>query len=153
MWYTCYPCFQLKQCGGTGKWNSRQNSTGALRRCCRGSGAMPASRTCRYPYHSLRGRARLQVARSAGAFRQRAHRLHAHEPVVEEGGSGPRVRASAAGADDPDPGRGPEPRQHRHEVPPDGTRALKKTVPSASAGPGAGGTPGFIWLPRMPGQG
>jgi len=145
MWYTCCPCFQLEQCGGTGKWNSPRNSTGALRRCCRGSGAMPASRTCRRPRHSLRGRARLQVAWPAGAFRQRAHRLHAHEPVVEERRSGPRVRAPAAGADDPDPGLGPKPRQHRHRVHPDGTGGTKKTAASASASPGAVGTPGFIW--------
>ena len=35
------------------------------------------------------------------------------------------------------------------KVHPDGTGALKKTAPSASASPGAGGTPSFIWLPRM----
>ncbi len=34
---------------------------------------------------------------------------------------------------------------------PDGTGALRKTAPSASASPGAGGTPSFIWLPRMTG--
>jgi len=38
------------------------------------------------------------------------------------------------------------------KVHPDGTGALKKTVPSASASPGADGIPSFIWLPRMPGQ-
>ncbi len=31
----------------------------------------------------------------------------------------------------------------------DGTGALKKTVPSPSANPEAGGPPRFIWLPRM----
>ncbi len=35
------------------------------------------------------------------------------------------------------------------KVHPDGTGALKKTDPSPSASPGAGGPPGFIWLPRM----
>ena len=32
---------------------------------------------------------------------------------------------------------------------PDGTGALKKTAPSPSANPEAGGAPRFIWLPRM----
>ena len=35
------------------------------------------------------------------------------------------------------------------KVHPDGTGALKKTVPSPSASPAAAGPPGFIWLPRM----
>jgi transposase len=35
------------------------------------------------------------------------------------------------------------------KVHPDGTGALKKTAPSASANPEAGGPPRFIWLPRM----
>jgi len=35
------------------------------------------------------------------------------------------------------------------KVHPDGTGALKKTVPSPSASPEAGGQPRFIWLPRM----
>jgi transposase len=36
------------------------------------------------------------------------------------------------------------------KVHPDGTGALKKTVPSPSANPAAAGPPNFIWLPRMP---
>lgn len=35
------------------------------------------------------------------------------------------------------------------KVHPDGTGALKKTVPSPSASPGVDGLPRFIWLPRM----
>ena len=35
------------------------------------------------------------------------------------------------------------------KVHPDGTGALKKGVHSRSGGPGAGGPPRFIWLPRM----
>ena len=35
------------------------------------------------------------------------------------------------------------------KVHPDGTGALKKTVPNPSAAPGADGPPRFIWLPRM----
>ena len=35
------------------------------------------------------------------------------------------------------------------KVHPDGTGALKKTVPSASASPAAAGPQRFIWLPRM----
>ncbi|BCT66975.1 hypothetical protein NNRS527_02376 [Nitrosospira sp. NRS527] len=35
------------------------------------------------------------------------------------------------------------------KVHPDGTGALKKTVPNPSADPEAGGPPRFIWLPRM----
>ena len=35
------------------------------------------------------------------------------------------------------------------KVHPDGTGALKKTVPKPSANPAAGGPPRFIWLPRM----
>ena len=35
------------------------------------------------------------------------------------------------------------------KVHPDGTGALKKTVPRPSANPAAGGPPRFIWLPRM----
>jgi hypothetical protein len=35
------------------------------------------------------------------------------------------------------------------KVHPDGTGALKKTAPRLSASPVAGGTPKFIWLPRM----
>ncbi len=34
-------------------------------------------------------------------------------------------------------------------VHPDGTGALKKTVPKPSASPAADGPPRFIWLPRM----
>jgi transposase len=36
------------------------------------------------------------------------------------------------------------------KVHPDGTGALKKTVPKPSASPAAAGPPKFIWLPRMP---
>jgi len=36
------------------------------------------------------------------------------------------------------------------QVHPDGTGALKKTDPSASASPEEAGPPKFIWLPRMP---
>ena len=35
------------------------------------------------------------------------------------------------------------------KVHPDGTGALKKTVPRPSANPAAAGPPRFIWLPRM----
>ena len=35
------------------------------------------------------------------------------------------------------------------KVHPDGTGALKKTVPKPSASPAADGPPRFIWLPRM----
>ena len=35
------------------------------------------------------------------------------------------------------------------KVHPDGTGALKKTVPKPSANPEADGQPRFIWLPRM----
>lgn len=35
------------------------------------------------------------------------------------------------------------------KVHPDGTGALKKTVPRPSESPAADGTPRFIWLPRM----
>ncbi len=35
------------------------------------------------------------------------------------------------------------------KVHPDGTGALKKTARKPSASPEAGGTPRFIWLPRM----
>ena len=35
------------------------------------------------------------------------------------------------------------------KVHPDGTGALKKTVPKQSANPAADGAPRFIWLPRM----
>lgn len=35
------------------------------------------------------------------------------------------------------------------KVHPDGTGALKKTAPSPSENPEAGGPPRFIWLPRM----
>ena len=35
------------------------------------------------------------------------------------------------------------------KVHPDGTGALKKTAPRPSASPEVGGTPRFIWLPRM----
>ena len=38
------------------------------------------------------------------------------------------------------------------KVPPDGTGARNKTVPGASASPGADEMSSFIWLPRMPGQ-
>ena len=34
-------------------------------------------------------------------------------------------------------------------VPPDGTGALKKTVPKRLGSPAAAGAPRFIWLPRM----
>ena len=35
------------------------------------------------------------------------------------------------------------------KVHPDGTGALKKTVPRPSASPAGAGPPRFIWLPRM----
>ena len=38
------------------------------------------------------------------------------------------------------------------KVHPDGTGALKKTDPNASASPEAAGQPSFIWLPRMIGR-
>lgn len=38
------------------------------------------------------------------------------------------------------------------KVHPDGTGAVKKTVPRPSASPGEAGPPSFIWLPRMPGR-
>jgi transposase len=38
------------------------------------------------------------------------------------------------------------------KVHPDGTGALKKTVPRPLASPAADGTPRFIWLPRMLGR-
>ena len=38
------------------------------------------------------------------------------------------------------------------KVHPDGTGALKKTVPRPSANPGVDGPPRFIWLPRMLGR-
>ena len=79
--------------------------------------------------HSVGGRARLQVAWPAGALRKLARCLHAHEPVVEERRSGPRVRGPAAGADDPGPGRGPEPRQHQHEGTSRRYRGSKKNGP------------------------
>jgi len=37
------------------------------------------------------------------------------------------------------------------KVPPDGTGALKKTVPKPSGALAAAGPPNFLWLPRMPG--
>lgn len=38
------------------------------------------------------------------------------------------------------------------KVHPDGTGALKKTVPSPSGSPGVAGPPRFIWLPRVLGR-
>ena len=38
------------------------------------------------------------------------------------------------------------------KVHPDGTGAMKKTVPRPSANPAGAGRPNFIWLPRMPGR-
>ena len=48
----------------------------------------------------------MQVARVAEAVRHLAHHLHAHESLVKEWGSGPRVRAPATGADRAHPHRG-----------------------------------------------
>ncbi len=55
------------------------------------------------------------MARSAGVFRQLAHDLHAHEPVVEERCARPGVRATATGADGAHPGCGVRPGQYRHQ--------------------------------------
>ena len=47
--------------------------------------------------YSVRCRTRLQVARTARALRQMAHCLYADEPLVQEWGSRPGVRAAWAG--------------------------------------------------------
>ena len=64
---------------------------------------------------SLCGRARLQVAGSAGAVRQLAHDLYADEPVVEERRPGSRLRAPAARADRPHQGGGNGLGQHQRQ--------------------------------------
>ena len=38
------------------------------------------------------------------------------------------------------------------KVPPDGTGALKQTIPRPSASPAAAGPPSCIWVPRMSGR-
>ena len=47
--------------------------------------------------NSVGCRTRLQVARTAGAFRQMAHCLYENEPLVQEWGSRPGVRAASEG--------------------------------------------------------
>jgi hypothetical protein len=97
----------------------------------------------------LRGRARLQVARTAQALRQLAHDLHAHEPLDEvwrarrmfeelQKAQVVRIKIEAVSLD-----------STSIKVHPDGTGALKKTARKPSASPEADGTPRFIWLPRM----
>ena len=98
----------------------------------------------------VRGRTRLQVARTAQALRQVAHDLHAHEPLDEVSGvldrmfeelqkaQVVRIKIEAVSLD-----------STSIKVHPDGTGALKKTARKPSASPEADGTPRFIWLPRM----
>ncbi len=62
------------------------------------AGACPPVESAGTACYSLCGRAWRQVVWPAGAIRQLANHLPAEEPVVEERGSGPRVRAVAAGA-------------------------------------------------------
>ena len=82
--------------------------------------------------------------RPAGAFRQPAHDLHTHEPVVEEGCARSgiraeqlqrermvRIRVKAYGLDN----------STSIKAHPDGMGVRKKTVDSRSAGPGVAGTP------------
>ena len=121
---------QLEKCGGTGKWNSHKCNTSALPRYFLGSGQ------CQ-PLEPVGAHAILCVAghgcrwrTSAEAFRQLAHHLHAHEPVVEERRPGPRVRAPAAGAGDPDPGRGSGSRQHQYQGTPRWHGRLRKNGPA-----------------------
>ncbi len=57
----------------------------------------------------------LHVAWPASTFRQPAHTLHTHEPVVEERCARPGVRATATGTDGADPGCGVRTGQHRHQ--------------------------------------
>ena len=99
--------------------------------------------------HSLCGRARLQVARAALAIQQLAHRLHAHESLVQkwvldrvfeelQHAQIVRIKIEAVGLD-----------STIVKVHPDGTGALKKTALKPSASRAEDGAPRFIWLPRM----
>jgi hypothetical protein len=90
----------------------------------------------------------MQMARSAQTVRELAHHLHAHESVVHgvldrvfaelQQAQVVRIKIEAVSLD-----------STIVKVHPDGTGALKKTVPSPSVNPEAGGPPRFIWLPRM----
>ena len=98
---------------------------------------------------NVRGRARLQVARSGQTLRQLAHDLHAHESLVQEWrldrifeqlqhAQIVRIKIEAVSLD-----------STLIKVHPDGTGALKKTALKPSVSPAGDGPPRFIWLPRM----
>ena len=90
----------------------------------------------------VRRRARVQVAGHAASLRELAHDLYPHESLVQKRGARPGVRT---------PATRPVDKRIKLEavsldstivkVHPDGTGALKKTVPKPSANPAAGGPP------------
>ena len=104
---------------------------------------MSACRTCRYSTRSCTWPNRVQVVRSAGAFRQLAYALHTHEPMVEERCARPGVRAVATGADGAHPGRGVRPGQHQHQG------ASRRHGGAKENGPQAIGKPRGGWNTRL----
>src|SRR3984885_12887083 len=95
------------------------------------------------------GRARLQMARSAEAFRPLAHDLHADESLVQERGSRSGIREVAVGADRADQDRGVRARLNLDQGASGRDRHSKKTDLKPSVSRAVDGTPRFIWLPRM----
>ena len=97
----------------------------------------------------VRGRTRLQVARTAQAL-GKWHTIYTRmnrwtkagvlDRMFEElqRAQVVRIRIEAVALD-----------STSIKVHPDGTGALKRTAPKPSASPAADGTPRFIWLPRM----
>src|SRR5277367_4215073 len=77
------------------------------------------------------GRAWMQVARASEALRQLALDLHPDEPVVEEGGARPRLRAPAAGADRAHQDRGVRARLDLDQGASGRHRGAKKNGPQA----------------------
>ena len=81
--------------------------------------------------HPVRGRAGLQVARVASPIRQMAHRLHSHEPLVQERCTRQGIRTPATGTDSAYQARGYFARQHDRQGTSRRHGCVKKNGPQA----------------------
>ena len=85
----------------------------------------------------------------AGAFRQVAYDLYAHESLGEEWRAGPDIRGFTAAAAHPRAGRSGLAGEYHRASASGRDRRAKKTGRKPAGSLAAAGRPRFIWLPRM----